>query len=386
VGLSIVALAAVAILPNNAVLHGPSGYVLPVPVDVPGWPAHAITPGWHNLVTVWERFDALWFLRIATSGYANGDGSAAFFPLYPLAIRWLSFLIGGHPLAAALLISNVSFFGSLVVLYALTTRELSEDIARRAVLYAAVFPTAFFFLAPYSESLFFLLVLLSFWWARSNRWVLAGIAAALAALTRNLGLALVVPLAVEAVAQTRRPRDLGAGDGAGPRHARWPVAWAFAPVVAVAGYLWFWQRISGDWLAPLHQQANWERHLVSPVSTLVNGYQQAVRWIGNYPGGYHFLDWVVTVPMILAAVYAIFRFRPTYPVYVWASLLVPLAFIFEDRPLMSVPRFVLPLFPIYWAAAVWTAKSHARHEIVLVSSSALLGVLLILFANWYYIF
>ena len=52
----------------------------------PGWPAHAVTPGWHNVFTSWEREDALWFLRIATGGYDDGDGSAAFFPLF----RWRS--------------------------------------------------------------------------------------------------------------------------------------------------------------------------------------------------------------------------------------------------------------------------------------------------------
>ncbi|MGH2580607.1 MAG: hypothetical protein ACRDGP_07140, partial [Actinomycetota bacterium] len=57
------------------------------PVSVPGWRAHTLPdPGWQNAFTSFERFDALWFLRIASSGYRTGDGSAAFFPLYPLAI------------------------------------------------------------------------------------------------------------------------------------------------------------------------------------------------------------------------------------------------------------------------------------------------------------
>ena len=61
------------------------------------------------MVTAWERFDALWFLRIATDGYRLHDGSAAFFPGFPLAIRFLSPVLGGHPLAAGFLISNLAF-------------------------------------------------------------------------------------------------------------------------------------------------------------------------------------------------------------------------------------------------------------------------------------
>ncbi|HWO71681.1 MAG TPA: mannosyltransferase family protein, partial [Actinomycetota bacterium] len=119
VGLAILALTAVALLPNAATAPGGAAAGLPGPVDVPGWPAPEPGPGWRNLVTAWERFDALWFLRIAEEGYREGDGSAAFFPLYPLAIRTVSRLLGGRPLAAALLVSNAALLAALVVLHLL---------------------------------------------------------------------------------------------------------------------------------------------------------------------------------------------------------------------------------------------------------------------------
>jgi Mannosyltransferase (PIG-V) len=377
IGLSIIALAATALLPHTATVEPPANAVLPHPVSVPGWPAHLFTPGWHNLFTAWERFDGLWFLRIADGGYANADGSAAFFPLYPILIRGVSFLIGNHPFAAALIVSNACFAASLVVLYALTLRETSsDDIARRTVLYLAIFPTAFFFLAPYSESLFLLLVLLMFWFIRDDRWGPGAAAAGLAALTRNLGVVLVIPMAVEAWRQFRH-----SGEGI----ARRAIACA-APVLAVIPYLWFWYRLSGDWLAPIHQQANWERHLENPILTLAKGTHEAFRWIGVYAGGYHLVDWLIVVPVLAGALYAAVKFRPTYGAYVWASLLPPLAFIFAGRPLMSLPRFALPMFPVFWAFARWTEGSRARQDMVLIASSALLGILLLLFVNWYYVF
>jgi hypothetical protein len=266
------------------------------------------------------------------------------------------------------------------------------------VLYAAVFPTAFFYVAPYSESLFLLLVLASFWWARERRWAAAGVAAALAALTRNLGVLLVLPLAVEALLQARDDRravGLPQAPGSPGRHrppagaAGVPVralAWSMAPIPGAGLYLWFWRRASGDWLAPIHQQTNWQRTLSNPISTLVKGTHEGLRWIGFYPGGYHLLDWLITVPVLVAAGYALIRFRSTYGIYVWVSLLAPLSFIFASRPLMSVPRFALPLFPVYWSAARWTEGSRGRHELILVASAMLLGVLLLLFVNWYYVF
>ena len=192
IGLFVLALVATALLPVHRVYSANVTPPVPGPVSVPGWPAHETTPGLHNLVTAWERFDGLWFLRIATKGYVSGDGSAAFFPMYPLAIRAVSFLVGGHPLAASLIVSNLAFLGALIVLYFLTSSELSKSAARKAVLYLSVFPTSFFFLAPYSESLFLLLSVGSFWAARRRKWPLAGALGALAAATRSLGI-LIAP-------------------------------------------------------------------------------------------------------------------------------------------------------------------------------------------------
>ena len=100
------------------------------PVDVPGWPTPAGDPGWHNAWDATVRLDALWFLRIASEGYVSRDGSAAFFPLYPLAIRVVAWLPGVSPVAAALIVSNASFLGALIVLYGLTRLEFAARASR----------------------------------------------------------------------------------------------------------------------------------------------------------------------------------------------------------------------------------------------------------------
>lgn len=376
VGLSVLALAAVALLPNAASAPGGAAAGLPGPVDVPGWPAPRPGPGWHNLVTAWERFDALWFLRIAEEGYREGDGSAAFFPLYPLAIRAVSWALGGRPLAAALLVSNAALLAALVVLQLLAAGELGEAAARRSVVYVCLFPTAVFLFAPYSEPLFLLLSAGAFLAARRGRWATAGLAGALAALTRSVGVLLAPALAVEAL---HRRRERG-----GPA---WPglLAAAAVPLGALA-YLGHWRLRAGDWLAPLHQQATWQRVATAPWETAVAGTREAFRWIGVYPGGYHLLDWLLVVPAAAACLYAAFRFRPAYGVYALASLLVPLAFAFPPRPLMSLPRFLAVVFPIPWALADLVERRALPHTGVAAVSAAGLGVATVLFAGWYYIF
>lgn len=392
IALALIALVGVALLPDFS--HVPQSVrgqipLVPTPVPVPGWPAHGVTGGWHNLFTSWERLDALWFLRIAVGGYRTTDASAAFFPLYPLAIRAVSFLIGGHPFAASLLVSNLSFLGALVVLYRLSVEELSADAARRAVLYAAVFPTALFFFAPYSESLFLLLVLLSLRWARHGQWAGAAAAGALAALTRNLGMFLVFPLAAEAVHQAfleRRDRDEREGARSDPvARLVGALGASLSPVVAGLAYLGYWRVRTGDWLAPLHAQSNWDRHLTNPLLTVGKGVNMGFRFVGVYPGGYHLLDVVIAVPVLLAGVYALVRFRPIYGLYALIGLVLPLTSIFEGRPLIAFSRYALPVFPVYWAMARWTQGRPARHEVLVAGSAALLGLMTVLFVNWYYV-
>jgi Mannosyltransferase (PIG-V) len=347
------------------------------PVSVPGWPAHTLPdPGWQNAFTSFERFDALWFLRIASSGYRTGDGSAAFFPSYPLAIRAVSWVMGGRPFGASLLVSNAAIACGLCVVYALTASERSIATARRTVLLVALFPTSFFFFAPYSESLFLLLAATTFWAARSRRWAAAGAAGALAALTRNVGIVLAPALVVEAFHQRAEGRwSVLPGLGA-----------AVAVVLGTLAYLAYWWTKVGDWLAPINQQANWQRTVSSPWVTLVDGTRDAFRYLGNANGGYWLIDWLIVVPVVGASVFALLRYRPSYSVYLWGGLLIPLSFVFADRPLMSMPRFVLPLFPAFWALAELTERWRIPEKAVAAVGAAGLALLVVLFVNWYYIF
>jgi Gpi18-like mannosyltransferase len=347
------------------------------PVSVEGWPAPPLADaGWHVMFTAWERFDALWFMRIAASGYRPTDGSAAFFPLFPISIRAMSIVLGGHTFAAAMIVSNVAFAAALCVLYVLTAEERSVRTARTSVVLLAVFPSALFLYAPYSEPVFLLFALLAFRSARRDRWLAAGLAGALAGLTRNIGIVLAPALAVEALQQWRD-------------HGRSPLpglAAAAAPVVGAGAYLAYWYERTGDALAPIHLQAQWQRQFSWPWTTLLHATTDMFRYVGVQFGGYWAIDWLIVVPVLAASVYAVFRYRPSYAIYLWGGLLLPLTYVFEPRPLMSMPRFVLPLFPAYWAIAELAERLRLPRSAVLAASAVGLGLLTVLFVNWFYIF
>ncbi len=347
------------------------------PVGVPGWPAHPLPdPGWQNLFTAWERFDALWFLRIADSGYGPADGSAAFFPLYPLSIRAVSVLAFGHPFGVSLLISNAAFYGALVMTYLLSSMELDERRARTTVVLIAFFPTSYFFLMPYSESLFLLLAVTAFWGARRGRWGVAAAAGALAAFTRSVGIVLAPALAVEALHQRAEGRGRA-----------WPgLLAAAASGLGTLAYLGWWQLRAGDWLMPFSRQQNWQREFSWPWATLIDGTRIAFRYMGNTNGGYWLADWVIVIPVLVASGYALVRFRPSYGFYLWGCLLIPLSLVFPDRPLMSMPRFALTMFPAFWAAAEAAERWRIPRWGIAAVGAAGLGLLALLTVNWYYIF
>lgn len=341
------------------------------PVSVAGWREPAPSGSFTDAVTSLERQDALWYLRIADDGYAEGDGSAAFFPLFPGATWLVAALLGGRELAGGLLVANAAALGALFVLFQLSQREYGVERARRTVLYLAVFPSALFLYAPYSESLYLLAAVLSLWGARRGRWWVAGIAGFAAALTRSVGWVLAPVLVVEALHQRREGRG---GPGAGLTAAAGPVAGTLA-------YLAWWQATAGDWSAPLSAQSGWERDPAFPLVTLWRAITQA--WSLH---SYWLLDLLIVAPVIAGAVWVAFRARPSYAVFAWLSLLVPLCLVFEGRALMSVPRFAVVIFPAFWAFAVATEAHRIPHDLWLGASAAGLAVMTMLFANNWFVF
>ncbi|MGZ8631074.1 MAG: mannosyltransferase family protein [Actinomycetota bacterium] len=340
--------------------------------SVAGWPIAPVEFGWTALLTAAERQDAAWFLAIATRGYDPADGSAAFFPLYPLAIKTVAWLPGIGPLGAALLVSNACFAGALVMLHGLTRLEgMTRVAARITVLLVAVFPTAFFFLAPYSESMFLLLAISAFWFARRDRWGLATLTGALTASTRSVGIVLVLALGVEAVHRWRED-----GRALAPR-----LASALAVGLGPALYLVWWRARFDDALAPWSAQRNWQRELTAPWRTLIDAASDAWRL-----GGYWLVDALVVGVVVVAVIAGLRWLRPGYSVYALASLAVPLLYPWPVRPLLSMPRFVVVVFPAFWVMARAVERRRLPAPAVVAVFAGGYALLAALFVNWWDVF
>jgi hypothetical protein len=330
------------------------------------------TPGWHNAVDGMNRWDAPWFTKIAQRGYEADDESAAFFPGYPLVVGAVDRLLPIGVVGAALLVSNAAFFAALLVLYALTSSEFSQPVARRTVVLLACFPASFFFLAPYSESLFLLATLLAFWSARRDRWLLAGIAGFVAAATRNIGVAIVPALALEAMG--RRP---------GRRHL--DLAYSMIPLLAPLMYgIYWWIRIAAPF-HPLMVQSVWGRGVRFPLATLGDGWYLGVMGLGSTRGLYWTGDFVV-VAILLASFGLGWRYlRGPYVLYAGIGALAPLTFTLPARPLVSVPRYMVVLFPLFWPMAIWL-KRDLHLVLAIAAFLVLFSLLSVTFMNWGFVF
>ena len=349
--------------------------LIPLPLDqptsVPGWPARLPDAGWESVFTATERQDALWYLRLATLGYAEGDGSAAFFPLYPATIRTVALVPGIGPLGAGLLVANAAAFGALLMLHALTRLELGRRAARRTVLFVMLFPTAFFLLAPYSESLFLLLSVSAFWFARRDRWGLAAVMGVSAALTRSVGVLLLLGLGAEALRQWRAE-----GRSPVPRFAA-----AGSVILGPILYGTYWQLAFGNGWAPLDAQRAWQRQTSFFVLTI----WQAIKWAWDFRT-YYLIDLLLVAFVVAGIVLAARHIGSPYTVYAAASILLPLTFPFPQRPLLSMPRFVVVVFPAFWGFAVAAERRAGVGTAIVVGSAAGYGLLAVLFMNWHYIF
>ncbi|OGY81488.1 MAG: hypothetical protein A3F54_02560 [Candidatus Kerfeldbacteria bacterium RIFCSPHIGHO2_12_FULL_48_17] len=304
---------------------------------------YATRLGWNPLATH-IRFDSFWFIHTARIGYFFNEeeqfSNITSFPLYPALIALSAPLLGGNFIISALIISLFFLFASTAVLYKYTQKFHPEIPPLRPVIFLLIFPTAFFLNAAYAESLFLFLSITVFYLARNKYFVRAGFIAGLAALTRPQGVVLLVPLIVEYVA------TFGA---AGFKKPQW-LSFLLIPAAFFGFFLFHWQKFGSPWL-----------------------FFRVHEWFGRHPvtladGPFWTIIGVIIALFGLACMYFLLRrFRLSYGLYMVGMLAMPLA----SRSFMSLSRFLLVIFPIYFVLAT-IRHVEARYMWILVSLVLLL--------------
>jgi hypothetical protein len=326
-----------------------------------------------GILSTWDRWDAPHYTDIAVFGYMARDPGTlvgpngyeqvfpgdldlyiVFYPLYPWLVGAVTALIGA-PVAAAFLVTGIASLIVAPLLRRLVAADLGDVIGARSAYFLLVFPTAYFLHIGYTEALFLALALGSFWLARTDRWWLAGGAAALATLTRVNGLLLLPALAVEAWLQW-------SADPARRLRVEWVAIGGV--VIGLAGYLALNAAVYGDAFAFARiQSEHWHKELAPPWE----GIGSALGWLeSDEPDRVLMHGWMelLFLGLGLAAIVASAElgFRPTWTVWMAGNWLL----IAGTGFLLSTPRYDLVLFALF----PWLAVMADRRPLVGMGISA----------------
>jgi len=294
------------------------------------------------VLTIWQRFDTNWYLKIAQSGYSESDGSTAFFPLYPLLVKLFGFILGNN-LLAGLLISNLALLGALVLLYKLALEYFEVGVVRRTLVYLMLFPTSFFFFSAYTEAPFLFLVLASLFAANRRRWVWAALFGSLAALTRLQGVLMFIPLIYMWWRQLDNRRWLNG------------IALTLVPI-STLGFL-FYTRLSliGMYQNTLNAVFVWPwMNIWADALMLIHGKGTVIEIFNLF----------VTSLFGILIVVAWRKIPREWFFYSIAMYLAPLFRMTTIQPLVSMSRYVLVLFPLFCLLGQWGERPWVNRIIV----------------------
>lgn len=321
------------------------------------------------LISPWYQWDTVHYMTIAEMGYEGREIETVWPPVYPLLIRAAA-LIFHPPLLAALIVSNLAALITFYLLYVAVSRRWGEHIAIRTSIAMATFPTGFFLLAGYSESLFLALSLGSLLAAGAfspppadtgqsdeatavrngplpqakPHWGLAGLLAALATLTRLQGVFLALPLLWQGCTIWRR----------GPNHADRretippllgaslaPLAFcAYAAAVHFGlGYDWPWATLSKNWI----------QFTAPPWMGLITSWRALTGSLvahGFNPIALGF-DLALAVFAIVLLIWGARDLPVALSLFGWSLLLSSVMKVQQPGVFVSVSRYVLSIFPMF---------------------------------------
>ncbi len=345
-------------------------------------------------LSIWAHYDGDHYASVALYGYSEGGGgSPAFFPLYPVLVRLLAELLGspmsrGSISVLAVAVSLTALPFALWFIYRVTESGWGKRAAQAAVLTLAFFPTSFFLNSAYTESLFLAFSAGAVWAIRLRKdLLLACLLAGLATATRNVGIFLLIPLALDYWRNRQR------------------YSWRAIHMILVTSglaayitYLW-WQ--FGDPFVFQSAQADWGRKAVGPWNALIGAFNAAFEstraFLGSVRQANDLNDLLLalsgTNPLysmlffLLALVVVLYglSFIPLeLTAYALALFVLPSFFGTPENPLMGMPRYVLAAFPVFVVLGVLLQDRRLLIGWVIISAAMSLP-LVALFVNWYFV-
>ena len=297
-------------------------------------------------------------------------------------------------------------------------------MARIALASIAFGPMAFFLSADYSESLYLALSIGVFLQARRGRWMWVGVLGGLAAATRSTGVLLVLPAAALYLLGPRTDREADRMLDPAPAAAfglagltAWlarmltpryrlhaDALWLLLIPAGLAAFMaWFWLA-GGEPMAPFHAQALWGRQFAGPfvaswdaARAAFEGARQILSGQSSHlyfplegkspdiEAGHNIVLFAFLAIAVPLSIGVLRRLPPAYGLYTIAALALPLSYPVSTQPLMSIPRFILVLFPLnMWLAGYLATRRWARIGVLVISAMALV-FFTAQFSTWHWV-
>ncbi len=336
----------------------------------------------NDLLDLPARWDTGWYLTIANEGYlyrpdaaTNYQQNIAFFPAFPMSMRYLSAVLGRQPLWTGVAISIVAFYGALVYLLRLARSELgNEEQAITAVTLMAVYPFAVFFSAAYTEGLFLLSLIGAVYHFRQNQLWRSACWGFVCGLTRPPGCFLSIVLGLMALRSS-----FTQGAAADRSQIARQLLAASAPGLGMLTFSAFIYRLTGNPFQWTMQNVAWGR-VYKGLDEIVT---DRVAFIANN-GFYSYastqtidLFYSLAVILCLLAVWPVYRrFGVPYAVFIVLNVLPPMS----AGGMLSMGRVTSVLFPVF----LWLgAAVPVRHRTTWMVFFALLqGFVAVMFFTW----
>lgn len=312
------------------------------------WPPSSPISDWVYRISVapWFRWDAKYYVWSVSRGFSISDGSASFHPLLTLFAKPIHYG-GTKPLTALLIVSTVATLLLYFAFYKLALADLSESGSWRATLIFALYPVAYTMYAPYTESSFLLFSVLMFLCLNQKRWGLAAVFGALATLTRQQGLFLLIPFAWELwKAREKRPLSIASGLLIPMAYVLWILYRTFELNDSSPDFSSFQGFVYSILISPSAHKVVAEQEFLFPLHAL---YLALVKLIAesNVPT---LTDLVLGLGFCVLLALAWRNLRSTYRIY--CLLLVVISFCYHtgmhvSSPYMGLPRHLLLAFPVF---------------------------------------
>jgi Gpi18-like mannosyltransferase len=356
------------------------------------------SPPHFDFFELWVVSDAQWYTAIAEHGYPSRDEfpkggkrplpkriattdtqlKYVFFPLWPLTIRATQLLVPDVN-AAGFVAANVLSLVAMALLYGFLARRAGRQVAFWSVVLMAASPFAMFFDVPFTESLFLLLVVLTFMACERRRWILTGVCIGLAAVTRPNGIALLLVPPTYFVARAIRQRRWSWKEAA---KLLWLAVAAIPPGLYIllnavkTGNPFYFCEATGWW--GYDQGTLWENLVNNTYHALLRFDQLAWHQFHSSQ-----LDIIVLVIWVSLLVIGLRLVPLHYSIYAAAVILVPLL----TKDLMSFSRYAVVAWPVFYVIAVALRDKARRWVCGVLSLILLIGQFgnIAAFVNWYWV-